>query len=207
MKAISFVSIGALGSLALLIGAQPAFADDGATNGWTEEETVAAAVKMGLDEDWVRQAWEDGLYESIPVSVGFDSQEESRPLTAEETATFESRGDVVPLAVVSTSHDQIWYNSFGGALTRITMNKSFNANGVSVSAISDNITTGSGFDWYFNGIVNDWDAYSTEGGRANGGHTSYTMGLFCNDVPAPTCVNQWVQIKGLWNGSAVKSGG
>jgi len=203
-KALASIVVGVV---LVAIPALPAAADDAAVNGWTEEELVSAAMALGVDETWARAAWDAGLVESIPVTTEQQYEQSTRQPTEDEAATLEAQGEPVPLAVVSTSHDQIWYNAFGGALTRITMHKSFNATGLSVSAISDYITTGSGFGWYFNGVVNDWDAYSTEGGRPNGGHTSYTMGLFCNDIPAPSCVNQWVQIKGLWNGVTEKSGG
>lgn len=191
-----------------VLSVQTAVADDG-TTGWTREEIIAAATSLGLDETWVQAAIDSGNIDSIPVESTQGSTTELRAPTTQEVATVEARGDVVPLAVVSTSHDQIWYNWLGGALTRITMHKSFDATGVSVSAISDNVTTGSGYGWYFNGVVNSWDAYSTEGGRPNGGHTSYTMGTFCspNLAGGTDCVNQWVQIKGLWNGTTVKSGG
>lgn len=83
------------------------------------------------------------------------------------------------------------------------MTKTFNANGLSVSHVSATTTSESGFGWYFNGIVSSWNAYSTEGGRPNGGHTSYANGQFCapNLIGGTDCTNRAVQIKGFWNGS------
>jgi hypothetical protein len=113
-----------VGVVLVAIPALPAAADDAAVNGWAEEELVSAAMALGVDETWARAAWDAGLVESIPVTTEQQYEQSTRQPTEDEAANLEAQGEPVPLAVVSTSHEQIWYNAFGGALTRITMHTS-----------------------------------------------------------------------------------
>lgn len=193
----------------LIVGAtgiSAASAEEETIAGWTEEEFYAAAASMGVPEETYTAAWGDvALMERVPVAVEGSSSETSRAATEEEQSSALAQGALAPLAIVTATYSSTQTNPFGGLLTQLTMTKTFSANGVSVSHISATTTTASGFGWYFNGIVNSWNAYSTEGGRPNGGHTSYANGQFCaGSVGGGTeCTNRAVQIKGLWNGTWV----
>lgn len=177
--------------------------------GFTKSEFIAATTAQGVDPTYAEAVWgnEDAML-ALPVS-----STEAPVATAGQLIAAPTGGSITAAAAteITTTHYKKSNNAVGIHLWTLKVIKHWKANGLRVAAVDAVVETDTNgtLGWSFSGISNKYDRYSTEGNRVNGGHTSYRAGNFqvCTYLIGCTTITAWVKIKGLWNGSYVKSSG